>query len=312
MVQTNECATKIRKKKGKTVDRSVVSFDTSVVNLLAKHPEFEVIRTRINAEYHVRMLETVIAELVSNQDSDLRRHLFKVERMLRCPGDITFPHSELLKSSIQHFEKHGSAFDWSKMSIRSSKMEDHLAQHFPDDELSAAQRKQFSEAEEEWKETFRRFSESFDETAKGDWPKSLVGLVELFCAESGALLPAWGKMLYKKDDGTDADEKSIRRLYDVCPSFRAIMVAMVVQQWERCFRDVKVSPSFRAGRSDTMMATYLPYCNLFVCNDERQRNLLQEVVIHAKIESCTVLSYDQFEEKLSLPQVRVGSHDRAG
>ena len=98
-------------------------------------------------------------------------------------------------------------------------------------------------------------------------------------------------MLYKKDDGTDGDEESIRLFYDLCPPFRAMVVTMLISQYDRCFRDIsKGEPSLRAGRVDTLMATYLPYCNIFVSEDPSQVNLLREVLVHAKMPDCSVLT----------------------
>ena len=107
-------------------------------------------------------------------------------------------------------------------------------------------------------------------------------------------------MLYKNQDDSEPDLKSVRQVYDLCPSFRAMIIAMLVQQWERCFRRVeKGGPSYRAGRNDTIMATYLPYCSVFVCDDKRQRNLLKQVVLYAKLSDCEVLSPSDLYDRLN-------------
>ncbi len=103
------------------MNRPIVSFDTSVVNRLAKDTDFDALRAKINANCHVRMTETVIAELVSTENAELRARLFDVERMLRCPGDITCPHHKILESSIRVFEEHRSNFQWQKMLIRAGR-----------------------------------------------------------------------------------------------------------------------------------------------------------------------------------------------
>ncbi len=126
-------------------------------------------------------------------------------------------------------------------------MEKHLARTPIDDGLSEEQRKQFSGAEEQWVKTFQRLSDSFDENAKVDQPTSLKGLVELFEGEDDAILQAWGKMLYKRDDGVDGGAESIRQFYDLFPPFRAMLIAMLVQQWERCFRGRQNRAIFSCG-----------------------------------------------------------------
>src|ERR1700691_2520187 len=136
-----------------TNGRPIIIFDTSVVNRLGKNSDFKAIRAGINITYYVRITAMVIAELAANEDVELRKHLFKVERMLRCPGDITFPHYKLLESLVRFFESHRSNFDWTKATVRCSKLEDKLARNFPDDELATAQKKQAYESREKWDET---------------------------------------------------------------------------------------------------------------------------------------------------------------
>jgi hypothetical protein len=286
-----------------TQARPIVIFDTSAVNRLAKASDFEVIRAGVNSAYHVRITETVIAELVANENVDLRKRLFAVERMLRCPGDITFPHYKLLESLVRFFENHRSTFDWTRATVRCSELEHELARNLPDDELAAAQKNKAYESAEKWNETFRQLSATFDEALKNDptsRPKSVHDLVEIF-ERHGGLLQTWGKMLYKKDDGTDGDEESIRQFYELCPPFRAMAMAMLISQYDRCFREIKRGePSLRAGRADTLMATYLPYCNIFVSEDPKQINLLREVVTHAKIRDCSVQLHKEFMDKFML------------
>jgi hypothetical protein len=45
------------------------------------------------------------------------------------------------------------------------------------------------------------------------------------------------------------------------------------------------------------------YLYATVCDDKRQRHLLREVVVRAKLSDCEVLSYAEFEERLLPPQI---------
>jgi hypothetical protein len=278
----------------------IVSFDTSAFNRLAKSQDFDTLRLRINQRYHLRMTETAIVELLATEDRDLRARLFGIERTLRNPGDVTFPHHVLLATAVDYFEAHRSKFDWRKMSIRSSKLEAELAKApWLNDELSEQQRKQFIDAEIRWVQTFQRLSERFDANLKDDQrPKTLGDLVSWFEEQNSPLRESWGRMLYKRSDGTEGRTEDIQEFHSLFPPFRAMLLAMLVQQWERCFRDSRSGLSYRAGRNDTVMATYLPYCNVFVCDDKRQRNLLTEVVRSAKIAECEIISSSALEDRL--------------
>jgi hypothetical protein len=285
--------------------RPIIIFDTSAINRLGDRPDFEAVRCGISSVYYVRSIETVIAELVANENKLRRMHLFKIERALRSRGDTTYPHHEILESLVRSFEANRSNFRWQDVLIKHRGIEDHLARNVLDDELAAAQKIQAAEGEKKWVETFRKLSVTYDEVLEeGQSPTSLVEMVELFERPGGALLQAWGKMLYKRDDGMDGDPQSIRQFYDECPPFRALVMAMLITQYDRCFRPIqKGGKSYRAGRTDTIMATYLPYCNTFVSEDPKQINLLKEVIIHARISDCSILSYEEFIDSLMLLSV---------
>lgn len=283
------------------ISRLVLSFDTSAFTHLAKHRDAESLCSKLNAAYHVRSVETVICELAATEKADVRAHLFEVERRLRSPGDITVPHHSILEESIRLVERLRFSFEWRRLSIRAPQLEARLATAPVDDALSSEQREQFAEAESRWTATFKTLSDSYDAYLPGELPVSLEALVKLFEGPDGALLHAWGKMLYKNQANSEPDLASVRQVYDLCPSFRAMIIAMLVQQWERCFRRVdKGGTSYRAGRNDTIMATYLPYCNLFVCADKRQRELLKKVVLYAKLSDCEILSPSELYDRLTL------------
>jgi hypothetical protein len=76
--------------------------------------------------------------------------------------------------------------------------------------------------------------------------------------------------MYKHVTGVVLDEESIRRFIVACPPLRAA-------HYERCIRDLRIGPSLRAGRYDLFMSVYLPYCDQFVTDDDKQRKSLQEV-----------------------------------
>lgn len=83
--------------------------------------------------------------------------------------------------------------------------------------------------------------------------------------------------MYHRATGVSLDEKSIRGFITASPPPRAALLGLFVDYYERCIRDLKVGPSLRAGRYDLFMSVYLPYCDQFITDDDKQRKSLQEV-----------------------------------
>ena len=83
--------------------------------------------------------------------------------------------------------------------------------------------------------------------------------------------------MYQRVTGVMLDEKSIRGSIDACPPLRAALLGLFVAYYERCIRDLKIGPSLRAGRYDLFMSVYLPYCDQFITDDDKQRRSLREV-----------------------------------
>jgi hypothetical protein len=298
--------------------RPIIIFDTSVVNKFEQSPEFTTLLAGLKAAYFVRVPETVIAEIVASKDSGLRLRLFNAARRLRSVGEAIRPFNHIVQDSIRLFEKDPSAFDWRRIPVSMPKIEELLDRITPDDKISAVQRKQAKDLAKQFNATFSKMKAPFDDyfihgKINSDIPgaseipivperPSLEDMLTSFRREGGSMW-IWGGMLYKKDDPSPTTEETIRRFYDVCPPFRALLVAMVTSQYERCIRDEKTSESLRAGRVDTYMSAYLPYCSRFVTDDPRQINLLKNVVTYADLPESSVVSYSDFV-KTHLPDFK--------
>jgi hypothetical protein len=110
------------------------------------------------------------------------------------------------------------------------------------------------------------------------------------------------KMVYNRA-GETSDEAKIRMFYkdrmfyEVCPPFRMLLFSLCVAQYERCLRETNRGSSMRAGRVDMYMATYLPYCDQFVSNDERQLRCFQAIATEGSVD-VLVRTYDHFRQSL--------------
>jgi hypothetical protein len=59
----------------------------------------------------------------------------------------------------------------------------------------------------------------------------------------------------------------------------------------------KEKAEYKAGRLDLFMATYLPYCDLFVTGDEGRENALSVIATEVGV-STRVMSYSEFVQEV--------------
>jgi hypothetical protein len=131
------------------------------------------------------------------------------------------------------------------------------------DHLSQVQREQLRILQSGFEDMYNDMRPSFNALfqAKSKVRPPLHDLIQHFKRDGGVMW-AYGEVLYSKPAVTTPDEETIRSFYAACPPFRALTIALCVAQYERCIRDIRSGDSLRAGRVDTYMATYLPYCEV--------------------------------------------------
>ena len=84
-----------------------------------------------------------------------------------------------------------------------------------------------------------------------------------------------------------------------CPPMNVVVLSLLLAQFECSVRDMRLSPSYRAGHVDLFSAAYLPYCNLFVTSDQKQERCLREIVSTARL-ATEIRSYGEFRDRLLL------------
>jgi len=85
------------------------------------------------------------------------------------------------------------------------------------------------------------------------------------------------------------------------PPMKAVVLSLLLAQFERSVPDMRLSPSYRAGHVDLFSAAYLPYCDVFVTGDQKQERCLREIVSAAGL-MTEIRSYGEFRDGL-LPEL---------
>jgi hypothetical protein len=103
-------------------------------------------------------------------------------------------------------------------------------------------------------------------------------------------------MFYARNVSAKPEEATLRDFANRCPPFLMMVMAAVKAQYERAIVK-KPKGRKRAGRLDLLMSIYLPYCRLFVTNDDDQETCLREMANVANLEA-EILSYREFRSRL--------------
>jgi len=283
--------------------KPILTFDTSSIGgtgCLVDEPDLEALIAGFTSGFHSRFTFTSVGEMIATTSRERRRKQVQVCKRLLSSGDCIDPQHEIIRKMVEHFEQPGP-FDWTSVYVRFLAAENEIAreQDF-DDELAEMEREEARAYERRFVDVFGDAKPEFDKifAAGTKIPGSASELVSRLQA-GGAFWKLAGNLCARVSKNS-WDAAKVRRFFDACPPFGALMVALFVAQYDRCVRPQNAGPSLRAGRNDTFMAICLPYCEQFVTNDARQLRCFKEVVSICKL-PVVVESYDDFRSRFLPP-----------
>jgi hypothetical protein len=278
------------------IGKPILSFDTSVINQLTDEPH-GVLIAGIRAGYYTRVPFLAASEVISCSDPARRRLLIGVYNKLTRSGEVVTAHHDILRVCVQRFERGISISPAKSLPLRFPEAEDGLRRDTFDD-IADDERQENFKNDAIFRSVYANVKPLFERlrTEGKPMPQSAAQLLAVL--DQGDTLRDMMRGLYERAATKAADDATIRRFYDTCEPFRAIIAALVVAQYDRCVKR-QGAPSMKTGRNDTFMATYLPPCDQFVTHDARQIACFREVVSLAGL-NVTVRSYRDFTNTLLL------------
>jgi len=261
--------------------------DTCAVNAMThpvQFPDGRLAFAAMKFGCFVRFPFTVLSEVIAKESSDDRQHVIRACRSLLRSGDCILPHHEILRLMVQRFEQ-GLPLDLNHVDLRMPEAEDGILNDTFDDVLSAQERQENFDNGTIFENCYREIRVA----QRDGMPKSLTE----FIAAVQSLGKFWtvAKDIYNRVATIPATDAGIRKFYADCEPFRALMVAI----WAQVYNKVKPAgvPRMKTGRNDTFMATCLPLCDEFVTRDKSMLVCYREVVVAAGL-GVTVRSLDEF------------------
>lgn len=280
--------------------RPRIVFDTSAINKLEKGgPAFEPLMKGLECGFEVVLTAMSADEIISNKTSHKRDALLTRFRRLLYPSWCIWPPHEIIRLLLSAHFANPTHFDWTKVNVRARPYEASIPLCDFNNELCVQQRKEQFEAEEHFKNSWKKLRPLLDAVLAKDpskRPTSYRAAVKIALADGGVLW-GFGRGLYKHVSGSQSTEIEIKALMDACPPFRAACYSLVMAWYNGSLRVQDAAPI--AGRNDLMMATYLPYCDQFVTADWAQTRELRQIAAEAKID-CEILSFQEFSDRFAV------------
>lgn len=277
-------------------------FDASGWNQLLDDPNSASLVAGLKAGFFVRVTGTNVAEIAATPNSTRRTSLLHLCRALA--DDYLFPYHWITNGLITSYSQDPNAFDWWSVPVEWPELQQELTRmEIFDDDLATSQRNNHRGLSRDFKGLYAGGREVLEEALKREpeeRPANFADYLKTLQNPSGEFWKK-GQSFYRGPAKEEPDEATIKRFIELCPPFRALIVAACIPEYEYWMRNLIMAPkSYRAGAADLFSAVYLPYCSKFVTHDDRQLNALRLVAIHAKPEGVEVLSYQEFHDNLTL------------
>ncbi len=274
-----------------------LSFDTSGVNALADSPDGVALLAGIRCGYFTRLTFPSVAEPLATTDPVRRSKLFDVLNTLRLNGECLQAHNWILTELVQNHAKN-TGVKWDSLDISFAQCEIEIARRGFSENESTDERKFAAETEEQFTKTFADVRPRFETVFDGgtERPTNADELLTHLNGMGGAF---WimAANLYERAAGVRPTEEQIRAFVEGCPPFFALMLGLIHAQFEWSIIEKPIKKNKRIGKTDLYCALYLPYCDLYITDDDEQRRCLTEIAAAAKL-PVKILSFAEFSGPL--------------
>lgn len=272
-------------------------FDTSAINKLAEDQDRHAIIAALGLLYHIGITETAISEIIATPDKIEREALLDVVKRLLAHGNCIMPFNWIIEHHAKAYQQASAGYDWKRLNVRVAAAEEEIARQEFLHDLSDQTRTEMKEWDRQYLNIFRDAKLAFQSLfASGQTRPSVREVTEKLMGNGGAHLEI-GAGLFERATGTHPGTEQIKDFIDLCPPFRALLVALCVSQYDRCIREERQQSLGKAGRNDMFSGVYLAYCKVFVTADVGQARAMKIVADLTGLDT-QVLMYDDFKSRL--------------
>jgi hypothetical protein len=272
-------------------------FDTSAINMLAADVDCDAIIKALGLLYRIGITETAISEIIATEDEIHRKALLDVVKRLLAHGNCIMPFNWIIEEQAKVYQRDSVRYDWKRLNVRVPAAEEEVARQEFMHSMSEQTRREMKEWGKQYLNIFRDAKPAFQSLfVSGQTRPSVREVTEKLMGKGGAHLEI-GVGLFERAAGTRPTSTQMQEFIERCPPFRALLVALCFTQYDRCIREERQESLGKAGRNDMFSAVYLPYCKIFVTDDDGQCKAMKVVADLTGIDTA-VLMYEEFKSGL--------------
>jgi hypothetical protein len=280
-------------------EKRIVIFDTSAINALRDDHNQDSIVERLGMAFHVRISGSNLVEVSGTSDSESRRRLLDLCERLLYFGECIMPYDRIITEMARCNTRHKERFEWRDVDVRAPMIEEEIVERrlVMDDAIAEEVRLDSRGKNREFLDVFRDAREKFENAFDGEQMPSITELIRMDKADGGTF---WrhAASQYERANLFAISDPEIRSFTNRCPPFHALTLVPCVAQFQYGLPVRKEKALYKAGRLDLFMATYLPYCDLFVTREkEGQLNALRVITTEVGL-STRVMSYSEFVQEV--------------
>jgi hypothetical protein len=274
-------------------------FDTSGINRLYDDPERDVIVCALLAANRILITGLNVVESVGTEDCGRRTGLLRLQRkLIRAFLPLHVPNVLLQEITIAHAKGHLTVTS----TIGDLQQGLWWALEKPEGLPEETRQQAYiwkRNLEDSFAETYKLARPAFQQAFSGAWrPRTASTLIKLFRNQERTLYDTVSD-LWKRLLGTDLSIESYRELMAQIPQWRLYLACWGHAMQNRAVREQNYGPGNNPGAMDLLCAIYLPQCDCFVTDDNRQRRALRVLnVLNPR--KTKILSYTELRRRLML------------
>jgi hypothetical protein len=264
--------------------------------LLDDEAQKEMLRC-LESQFGVRISEINVVEIAATRDAARREKLFDLLQILLPLGGCMLSPHEIITEMARCHARYKDRFEWSDVDVRCPALDREIvARTFVKTAENADENRLWGRsADKQFKAIFKDGIATFPlDNGPKDKP-SQRRVIEIVKAEGG---PFWSHVasLYQRGNLIPLPLTEAESFIQKCPPFHALAMISCIGQYNA----LPVGPGERrvpaADRADLLMATYLPYCDLFISDDPGVQKDLRVIIDEVNL-PVDVVAYEKLKAR---------------
>ena len=281
--------------------KEVVIFDTNGLNNLLDDEGQEDLLGCFENRFGVMISEINVIEVAATGDAVRRGKLLDLLQRLVPLGGCLLPPYQIAAEMARCHARYKDRFEWADVDVKCPDLDQEIATRSLVSTTAIADESRLwaRSTDKEFKAIFRDAVETFPLDTSSTCRPSQEEIINILKAGGG---PFWLHVssLYENCNLIPLPANEAESFVQKCPPFHVLAIISCIGQYNALPMAPGEQRPPAAGRADLLMATYLPYCDLFISDDPGVRKDLQVVVRELKL-TVEILTYQGLKARCLSP-----------